>query len=49
MSLSVVINGPVATAGSNFSLLSSNGKKVPNNDANITTENIADVTVKVSA
>lgn len=49
MSLSVVINGPVATAGSILNLLSNKGKKVPNNDANITTENMADVTVKVSA
>ena len=49
MSLSVVIKGPVATAGSIFILSSSNGRNVPNNDANITTENMAEATVNVSA
>jgi hypothetical protein len=39
MSLVVVINGPVATAGSILSLFSTNGMTVPNKEAKIITIN----------
>ena len=45
MSFVRVINGPVARAGSIFSLLSNNGNAVPNMDANIITINKDIVTV----
>lgn len=49
ISFMVVTKGPVASAGSTFSLFSSKGMKVPNRLANTTTENMAAVTVTVSA
>ena len=45
MSFVRVINGPVARAGSIFSLLSNNGNAVPNMDANMITINKDIVTV----
>ena len=45
MSFVRVINGPVARAGSIFSLLSNNGNAVPNMDANMITMNKDMVTV----
>ncbi len=48
ISLVVVINGPVATAGSIFNLLSTIGTKVPNNEANMITVNKDTLTDKES-
>ena len=45
MSFVKVINGPVASAGSIFNLLSNRGKAVPNMDANMITINKDIVTV----
>ena len=44
MSLVIVIKGPVARAGSMLNRSSVNGTKVPNIDANITTENTDNAT-----
>jgi len=45
MSFIVVINGPVANAGSIFNLCKVNGTMVPESDANIITENNEMLTV----
>ena len=49
ISFSVVIKGPVARAGSIFTLSRNKGINVPNREAKIITENKAILTVSVSA
>ena len=49
MSFMVVINGPVARAGSILNRLSNRGMKVPKTEAKIITENKAELTDSVSA
>ena len=49
MSFTVVINGPVANAGSIFNLSSSKGTNVPKDEAKMITAKRAELTVSVSA
>ena len=49
ISFAVVINGPVATAGSILNLFNKRGTKVPNTEAKMITAKSEELTVMVSA